>query len=70
MGAIFGAVTTGGALGGAAGPVITGFIFDHTGSYAGAWILALACVVASTLLFMRVRIMLPRGDARRCACPR
>ncbi|MBC7248398.1 MAG: MFS transporter [Actinobacteria bacterium] len=70
MGAIFGAVTTGGALGGAAGPVITGFIFDHTGSYTGAWILALACVVVSTLLFMRVRIMLPRGDALSCASSR
>lgn len=70
MGAIFGAVTTGGALGGAAGPVITGFIFDHTGSYTGAWLLALACVVVSTLLFMRVRIMLPRGDACRRTSPR
>lgn len=55
MGAIFGAVTTGGALGGAAGPVITGFIFDRTGSYTWAWILALACVAASTILFSRVK---------------
>lgn len=57
MGAIFGAVTTGGALGGAFGPVLTGFIFDRSGSYLGAWILALACVVLSTLLFARVRRM-------------
>lgn len=57
MGAIFGAVTTGGALGGAAGPVITGFIFDRTGSYIWAWALALACVAASTILFSRVRII-------------
>ncbi len=56
MGAIFGAVTTGGALGGAAGPYLTGFIFDHTGSYAGAWILAMSCVALSGLLFSRVRI--------------
>lgn len=56
MGAIFGAVTTGGALGGAAGPVITGLIFDRTCSYTWAWILALACVAASTILFSRVRI--------------
>jgi MFS family permease len=56
MGAIFGTVTTGGALGGAAGPYITGFIFDHTGSYTGAWILAMACVAVSALLFSRVRI--------------
>ncbi len=57
LGAIFGAVTTGGALGGAAGPVITGFIFDQTGSYSGAWVLALACVGLSTVLFSRVRIV-------------
>ncbi|MGQ9476492.1 MAG: MFS transporter [Actinomycetota bacterium] len=57
MGAIFGAVTTGGALGGAFGPVLTGFIFDRSGSYLGAWVLALACVLLSTLLFSRVRRM-------------
>ncbi len=57
MGAIFGAVTTGGALGGAAGPVVTGFIFDQSGNYIGAWILALACVAVSTILFARVRIL-------------
>ncbi|MBC7253392.1 MAG: MFS transporter [Actinobacteria bacterium] len=61
MGAIFGAVTTGGALGGAFGPVLTGFIFDRTGGYVGAWILALACVAVSTLLFTRVKVMI-RGD--------
>ena len=57
MGVIFGAVTTGGALGGAAGPVVTGFIFDQSGSYTGAWILAIACVAVSTILFARVRIL-------------
>ncbi|WP_458012462.1 MFS transporter [Candidatus Solincola sp.] len=57
MGAIFGAVTTGGALGGAFGPVLTGFIFDRSGSYLGAWAMALACVLLSTLLFSRVRKM-------------
>ncbi|MBC7229665.1 MAG: MFS transporter [Actinobacteria bacterium] len=57
MGAIFGAVTTGGALGGAAGPYLTGFIFDHAGSYNGAWILAMVCVALSAVLFARVRIL-------------
>ena len=57
MGAIFGAVTTGGALGGAAGPYLTGFIFDHAGSYTGAWIMAMACVAVSAVLFARVRIL-------------
>ncbi|NPV60152.1 MAG: MFS transporter [Actinobacteria bacterium] len=57
MGAIFGAVTTGGALGGAAGPYLTGFIFDHAGSYTGAWVMAMVCVAISALPFARVRIV-------------
>jgi MFS family permease len=57
MGAIFGVVTTGGALGGAAGPYITGLIFDVSGSYVWAWVLGLFCVAASTVLFSRVRIL-------------
>jgi MFS family permease len=57
MGAIFGVVTTGGALGGAAGPYVTGFIFDVTGTYFWAWILGLVCVLVSTVLFARVRIL-------------
>jgi OFA family oxalate/formate antiporter-like MFS transporter len=56
MGAIFGVVTTGGALGGAAGPYITGLIYDVSGSYVWAWVLGLFCVAASTILFSRVRI--------------
>ncbi len=59
MGVIFGVVTTGGALGGAAGPLVTGFIYDRTGGYTWAWILTLACVAVSTLLFSRVRGLLP-----------
>jgi MFS family permease len=57
MGAIFGAVTTGGALGGAAGPYIAGLIYDTAGSYVLAWILGLACVVISTYLIYRVQIV-------------
>ncbi|MBN2026961.1 MAG: MFS transporter [Actinobacteria bacterium] len=64
MGAIFGAVTTGGALGGAAGPVITGLIYDLSESYFWAWVLALACVVVSTVLFARVRILWQDGVSR------
>jgi hypothetical protein len=37
--------------------VLTGFIFDRSGSYLGAWAMALACVLLSTLLFSRVRKM-------------
>jgi MFS family permease len=62
MGSIFGAVTTGGALGGAAGPYIAGLIYDQAGSYVWAWILGLACVVISTYLIYRVRIVW-RDDA-------
>lgn len=61
MGAIFGVVTTGGALGGAAGPYITGLIFDLTGSYVWAWVLGLACVAVSAALFSRVRIQWREG---------
>jgi len=57
MGAIFGAVTAGGALGGAAGPYIAGLIFDVSGSYVWAWVLGLACVAVSTYLISRVRIV-------------
>ncbi|MDY6795759.1 MAG: MFS transporter [Actinomycetota bacterium] len=57
MGVIFGAVTTGGATGGATGPYITGLIFDASGGYVWAWILGLACVAVSTILLLRVRIV-------------
>jgi MFS family permease len=56
MGTVFGAITAGGALGGAAGPVITGAIFDWTGSYTWAWVLDMACVLVSIVLIMRIRL--------------
>ncbi len=57
MGSIFGLVTTGGALGGALGPYVTGLIYDLSGSYRMAWMLGLACVLLSTFLFAGVRRM-------------
>lgn len=60
MGSIFGLVTTGGALGGALGPYLTGAIYDRTGSYWWAWFMGLACVLLSTLLFAGVRNMAQR----------
>jgi MFS family permease len=54
MGTVFGAVTAGGALGGAAGPYLTGVIFDRTGTYAWAWVVAMFCVVASIVMIMRI----------------
>lgn len=55
MGAVFGAITTGGALGGAAGPYLTGLIYDLTGGYFWAWMLGLACAAGSLVLLSGVR---------------
>ncbi len=54
MGAVFGAITTGGALGGAAGPWLAGAIHDWTGSYTWAWVMAMICVAASIACIMYI----------------
>ncbi len=46
-GAIFGTVTVALAGGGAAGPWVTGIIYDCTGSYSPAFLLAIACCLIS-----------------------
>lgn len=56
MGTVFGAITSGGALGGAVGPVITGVIFDWTGTYTWAWIVDMACVLVSIVLIMKIKL--------------
>jgi MFS family permease len=56
MGTVFGAITSGGALGGAVGPVVTGAIFDWTGTYTWAWIVDMACVVVSIVLIMKIKL--------------
>jgi MFS family permease len=56
MGTVFGAITSGGALGGAVGPVITGVIFDWTGTYTWAWVLDMACVLVSIVLIMKIKL--------------
>jgi MFS family permease len=47
-GSIFGMITVALIGGGAAGPWATGLIHDATGSYSGAFMLAIACCVVST----------------------
>jgi len=46
-GTIFGTVMLAAIAGGAAGPWLTGVIHDATGSYALAWLIAIACSVVS-----------------------
>lgn len=56
MGAIFGAITMGGALGGAAGPYIAGWLFDRTGSYSSAWLVAAIVALVSIVLVMKIKV--------------
>jgi MFS family permease len=43
------------AIGGTSGPVIAGYIYDLTGSYADAWILNLAVLVFVTFLILTLK---------------
>jgi sugar phosphate permease len=43
------------AIGGTSGPMITGYIYDLTGSYANAWILNLAVLVIVTFLILTLK---------------
>ena len=43
------------AIGGSTGPVITGYIYDLTGSYANAWLLNLAVLVIVTFLILTLK---------------
>jgi MFS family permease len=52
-GTIFGTVMLAAIAGGAAGPWMTGVIHDATGSYALAWLIAIACSVVSAFAIWR-----------------
>ncbi len=52
-GAIFGTLMLFGMIGGAAGPWLTGVLHDHTHSYTGAFLLAIACGMFSALAIWR-----------------
>jgi cyanate permease len=43
------------ALGGTSGPMIAGYIYDLTGSYADAWMLNLAVLVIVTFLILTLK---------------
>ena len=43
------------AIGGSTGPMITGYIYDLTGSYANAWLLNLAVLVIVTFLILTLK---------------
>jgi len=43
------------AIGGTSGPMITGYIYDLTGSYANAWLLNLVVLVIVTLLILTLK---------------
>lgn len=66
MGKLFGFVATGGAVGGAIGPVLGGWVFDVTGSYHLAWEIGIVlCFISGiSLLMLGQPLILDR------ACPR
>jgi len=43
------------AIGGSVGPMITGYVYDLTGSYANAWLLNLALLVVVTFLILTLK---------------
>jgi len=43
------------AIGGSTGPMITGYIYDLTGSYANAWLLNLAVLLLVTFLILTLK---------------
>jgi MFS family permease len=53
FGSIFGTIMLGAVIGGAAGPWVTGLIYDHTGSYNLGFLIALAIsVVSAAAIFL------------------
>jgi len=70
FGAIFGTVMVAAIVGGAAGPWVTGLLFDRTGNYVVAFWIALALsVVSAAAIFMaaprKVRLVAGQAEKRR-----
>ena len=61
-GAIFGSVLFFGALGGSIGPVLTGWIFDKTGSYDWAFIMLMLLVLVGFMLATSLRPIVSKLD--------
>lgn len=71
-GSIFGIVVCFGTLGGAAGPILAGFIFDTTGSYRlSFWLTILMSLVGLGLILLLrpIRKTLPNPDKKRSDSP-
>jgi MFS family permease len=65
FGTIFGTLHLANAIGGSSGPWVAGWIFDATGSYAAAFVAALACgAVAATALWIAAPRRARRGVGR------
>jgi OFA family oxalate/formate antiporter-like MFS transporter len=56
LGSAYGALTffTAG-IGGGAGPLIAGYLYDLTGSYNGAWLLSLTVLLIVTFLILALK---------------
>ena len=52
MGKIFGITALGGAIGGVLGPWLAGYIFDTTGSYSVAFLIASGSTVTAMVLVL------------------
>jgi MFS family permease len=60
-GLILGTATGGLTIGGAAGPIMAGYIFDTTGSYEAAFIVSLALSLAGLVIMLMVKPIRSRG---------
>ncbi|MDA8124555.1 MAG: MFS transporter [Deltaproteobacteria bacterium] len=55
LGAAYGMVTFCICVAGAIGPVVTGYIYDRSGSYISAWLVNLAALVVATFLILAMK---------------
>jgi MFS family permease len=62
LGTAYGMLTFFMAVGGSLGPVMTGYIYDLSGSYTSAWLLNLAVLLMVTFLILALK---PAGRMRR-----
>jgi MFS family permease len=63
-GAIFGVVLFSGTIGGAMGPVLTGRVFDVTGSYQTAFIFLIGVAISGLVLITLLRPLKDAGEGR------
>ncbi|MFR7798066.1 MAG: hypothetical protein ACLU37_08245 [Collinsella sp.] len=63
LGKVTGTITSLEMVGGTVGAIVSGVLFDATGSFASAWIVYLACSVV-------MLVFCPSGPSRQAACER